>query len=310
MQKLKCELCGATEFIRTDEGLFKCKYCGCSYTLEQAQKIIHVGDGPAMGNAELERLLKNAGIFIDQKRYADAYQVYRKITDEYPDKSSGWFGLVEVAMLQIFDTGCIGIEGTLKDPLNGYGLGTWYKTALQYADAADGKRYQQFWNDCWVKIDHGIHSGELTFQTPEWRFEECLNAFADSSPIGENLVREGKANAGLLMNHGVRWGVIDRQSTCGWLPYRPIGEGKNWCLYFVLGRMIKFYDPVGYSDYSNWFQCLPELIALDEASIVRYQKEAKANGKALAKRNICPYCGNSMKSSLFGKRCMYCQNTF
>ncbi len=40
MNKLQCELCGSVEIIKTEDNLFKCKACGCSYTLEQARFLV------------------------------------------------------------------------------------------------------------------------------------------------------------------------------------------------------------------------------------------------------------------------------
>ena len=40
MNKLKCELCGGVDFVRTDEGMFQCQFCGCKYTLDQAKTIL------------------------------------------------------------------------------------------------------------------------------------------------------------------------------------------------------------------------------------------------------------------------------
>lgn len=40
MKKLQCELCGSVDFVRTDDGMFQCQFCGCKYTLEQAKTIL------------------------------------------------------------------------------------------------------------------------------------------------------------------------------------------------------------------------------------------------------------------------------
>ena len=44
MQKLQCELCGSVDLIKTEQNVFQCQYCGCKYTLEQAQKLIFGGE--------------------------------------------------------------------------------------------------------------------------------------------------------------------------------------------------------------------------------------------------------------------------
>lgn len=40
MRKLKCELCGSIDIVKTANNLFECQHCGCKYTLEQARFLI------------------------------------------------------------------------------------------------------------------------------------------------------------------------------------------------------------------------------------------------------------------------------
>lgn len=309
MLKLTCVLCGGTDFIRTEDGLFKCRRCGCGYTLEQAQNMLHMGAKAGAENAGLECLLNSAKTLVSQKRYVEACSQYQKITFEYPDEARGWFGLVEAAMTQIFDKKVLGLMGTMSDPLNVIGLGVWYPKALQYADSEKRGIYQRYWNDCWAKIDSGIHSGELTLRIDDWSFDEYLERFAACSPIAASLVKEGKANAEMLKKSGVRWGFLEKTTDRrGWLPYNS--ASRNCILRFVLGAQIEFIDVVPYSDCYHESQIFPEPVRLDAASVQRYQKEAKMNGKALSKQNICPYCKNRMKPSFFGKTCSYCGNSY
>jgi len=37
MNKMKCELCGSTDFMKED-GVFACQYCGTKYSPEEAKK--------------------------------------------------------------------------------------------------------------------------------------------------------------------------------------------------------------------------------------------------------------------------------
>ena len=65
MQAIKCELCGSNQLIKKD-GFFQCEHCGTKYTLEEARKLIVSGTVEVVtGNAEKERLLKNAEAFIN-----------------------------------------------------------------------------------------------------------------------------------------------------------------------------------------------------------------------------------------------------
>lgn len=60
MQAIKCELCGSNQLIKND-GYYQCEHCGTKYTLEEAKKLIVSGTVEVVtGNAEKERLIKNA----------------------------------------------------------------------------------------------------------------------------------------------------------------------------------------------------------------------------------------------------------
>ena len=94
MQAIKCELCGSNEFTKVD-GLFQCNHCNTKYTLEEAKKLIVTGTIEVVtGNAEKERLLKNAETYICLQRYDDALNLYNQIAHKYPNDYRGWWGLV------------------------------------------------------------------------------------------------------------------------------------------------------------------------------------------------------------------------
>ena len=93
MQAIKCELCGSNQLIKKD-GFFQCEHCGTKYTLEEAKKLIVSGTVEVVtGNAEKERLLKNAESFWTLKREDKAEEVFLQITNDFPDDYRGWLGL-------------------------------------------------------------------------------------------------------------------------------------------------------------------------------------------------------------------------
>ena len=40
MTNFKCNICGSLDFFQTDDGFFRCKGCGCNYTMEQVRSIV------------------------------------------------------------------------------------------------------------------------------------------------------------------------------------------------------------------------------------------------------------------------------
>lgn len=43
MKQLTCEMCGSKDFVKED-GLFVCQSCGIKYTIEEAKKLINLGE--------------------------------------------------------------------------------------------------------------------------------------------------------------------------------------------------------------------------------------------------------------------------
>lgn len=101
MQAIKCELCGSNQLIKKD-GYYQCEYCGTKYTLEEAKKLIVSGTVEVVtGNAEKERLLKNAETLINLEKTSDAHSIYGKIISIYPDEVRGYVGklLLDIDLL-------------------------------------------------------------------------------------------------------------------------------------------------------------------------------------------------------------------
>lgn len=91
MQAIKCELCGSNQLTKKD-GYYQCEHCGTKYTLEEAKKLIVSGTVEVVtGNAEKERLLKNANVFLQLHEYTKAMETYQKIQNQYPDDYRGWW---------------------------------------------------------------------------------------------------------------------------------------------------------------------------------------------------------------------------
>lgn len=99
----KCTNCGAPLIVDNTKEAAICQYCGSAFIVEQAinnynyyvtnninaDKVIITGKG----DAEKERLLKNAETYERFKDYDKATQTYRQITEDYPNDYRGWLGL-------------------------------------------------------------------------------------------------------------------------------------------------------------------------------------------------------------------------
>lgn len=102
MSALTCDICGGKLIMQTG-ALVKCESCGMEYTKERMQEKVQEikgtvkVDGPIetiKGEAEKERLLKNAETFIQIKDFDKSKSLYLEVTKQYPEDYRGWFGLL------------------------------------------------------------------------------------------------------------------------------------------------------------------------------------------------------------------------
>ena len=99
----KCTNCGATLKVDDRQDAAVCEYCGSAYIVEKAIQNYNYyvtnninADNvfiTGKGEAEKERLLKNAETNERFKDYQKATQIYSQVTEDYPNEYRGWLGL-------------------------------------------------------------------------------------------------------------------------------------------------------------------------------------------------------------------------
>lgn len=92
MGKLVCEICGGSLLMNADN-VAECESCGMKYAKEKVASMVKI-DGTVeitKGEAEKERLLKNAETFLKLGKHTEAEDMCKKIVDEYPDDYRGWY---------------------------------------------------------------------------------------------------------------------------------------------------------------------------------------------------------------------------
>lgn len=100
MGKLVCEICGGSLMMNADN-VAECESCGMKYAKEKVASMVKI-DGAVeitKGEAEKERLLKNAETFVKLGKLDEARKLYTKITQEYPDDYRGWWQFGKVYLL-------------------------------------------------------------------------------------------------------------------------------------------------------------------------------------------------------------------
>ncbi len=108
MKALTCDACGGN-LTMTDDGSFAiCDFCGTKHTKERigikVQEIKGVVE-ITKGDAEKERLIKNAEKFIVLKEFVKAKKAYEDITTMYPDEWKGWWGLFKLPFEEFLTNG-------------------------------------------------------------------------------------------------------------------------------------------------------------------------------------------------------------
>ena len=102
----KCTNCGGTLTVDASKEAAICDFCGSPYIVEKAiqnynyyvtQNIkadnVNV---TAKGEAEKERLLHNAETYTGFKDYKKALEIYKQVTEDYPDDYRGWYNLASI----------------------------------------------------------------------------------------------------------------------------------------------------------------------------------------------------------------------
>lgn len=88
MKKLQCTVCGGSMVMDIDGEFATCEYCGMKFDRRTVKQIVEGIHGYA-------DLVKNAETFLGISDYSKARKVFEDITDKYPDKARGWWGLAE-----------------------------------------------------------------------------------------------------------------------------------------------------------------------------------------------------------------------
>lgn len=103
MKALKCEMCSGNDFVKQD-GLYVCQFCGTKYTADEARKLMIEGEVEVKGVMTAEKLAQNGETLLTLGRYADAKNVFHRLSCDYPEDYRGWWGMAR-AESETGDTG-------------------------------------------------------------------------------------------------------------------------------------------------------------------------------------------------------------
>ena len=83
MKRIQCEMCGSSDLLKED-GVFKCQNCGCSYSLEEARKMMVDGEVTVTGRVKIDESDKIHNFYMLAEEAYDANDDKKAIS--YCDK--------------------------------------------------------------------------------------------------------------------------------------------------------------------------------------------------------------------------------
>lgn len=104
MSALTCDFCGGNLVMNESGDFAICESCGMKHTKERVKVKVQEIKGVVevtKGDAEKERLIKNAETFLSLNETEKAQDLFSHISDEYPADYRGWLGLAGIAQKTI-----------------------------------------------------------------------------------------------------------------------------------------------------------------------------------------------------------------
>ncbi len=299
MEALKCDLCGACLIIDDSREFAKCEFCGTKYMKSTLQQKIQEIRGTVQvegavetvkGEAEKERLLKNAETLIKIEKYSDAEKQLRSVTDQFPDEHKAWWQIYCIPFLEFINS-----EDCLSFPYIGYSAEL--KTAFKLHDYTD--TYKAFWEKIAVSY----------FQKCDKPYFEFGNLFEDISPqIPNDSFKKIKKDVQNRLEHSDRvieymtftvgsgYGgkirrLLESRGLSESAAYELVKGSDSYYQKYIFKRFVNNSLYVEHNDYQN-----------NETHCEKFKLNADITFKDMG---LCQYCGGSF-NGVFSKTCSKC----
>ena len=114
MKPLRCDFCNGSLIMDKSREFATCEFCGTKYMKDIIQQKIQEIRGEisivgavetVTGNAEKERLLKNAETYFRIKEYSKAMQTFKQVTQLFPEDYRGWWGIFTTQVYSYYFSG-------------------------------------------------------------------------------------------------------------------------------------------------------------------------------------------------------------
>ncbi len=274
MQAIKCELCGSNQFTKAD-GMFQCNHCGTKYTLEEAKKLIVSGTVEVVtGNAEKERLLKNAETFLKVSNIRKAIETFTQVTENYPNAPEGWQGILTV--MANYGTG---VKNSISFGTK-YFANNFQETFNTYKIISNTTDPLQMYSDTLYKnICNGNIIGFTDYDIKQ------LSSILTESQISF-IITTGKSNAKAVNELEIIQEILDKP---------PL---SCWCEFYFGKSLYISYQSSSY-DYDGSKSTFEAKKLADNEALLKRLKEKYIS------ENRCQHCGGTFKG-IFNKVCSNC----
>ena len=107
---LRCDFCDGNLVIDDSREFAICEFCGTKYMASTLRAKIQEFRGTVKvdgavetttGDAEKERLIKNAETLLKLEKFDDAEKTIKTITNQFSDDYRGWFLLYQLSLFRI-----------------------------------------------------------------------------------------------------------------------------------------------------------------------------------------------------------------
>jgi len=295
MTVLQCDICGG-KLIMQSGGMSKCDACGLEYSQERLKELIQVIKGSVaiegavetvIGEAEKERLIKNAETNVSLGEYTKAVKLFQRVTEEYPDDYRGWWGLFKVPLMALNFSESFYINETHAK----------HAFSLSHSNSELVKEYNNLWlNYCENFISGRTRETKLLynlFGSSKSGKEAISHIRCREDEISHYLIPVidiGFNNAQYVNDSNEKLSLFNR------IYYNSASERYN--IIFVIGNFLIYEDPALHGYPENLCE-----VYLNRAFLI---DDFKNEYQKLQWRwiGLCENCGGQVK--LFGRQCKSC----
>lgn len=315
MNKMRCELCGSIEFIRTNDGFFKCTYCGCQYTLDQARNIVSGTVEVIHGKNELTHELSNAESLKRLGEYGEMLMVYNSLKRYYSHELIFWESFLQSYYYMILHSKSLYLVPDNAGNSIYTNLLKCYECAKKVCSSSDEKTKieNDFYSFCKQWIDNCINGQFDIIESFTYYsiMDSALIDFCQVFPGADRILELSEKNIQSMLEFNIepdengKWELRDFSN----IIYKPRvdKEGRRWAKnlgpLFLIGKTYVY----GY----NCDGIVTENVDLQN---VFYSQDAPLIRASLVDKwntmDKCPICGTQLSGLIKHRTCKRCKKTY